>query len=225
MNVPGWGPVVIDLAGLDLSSPQVSLLADHDASLKGIVGHGRAVVRDGKLHVTGTLADATEASKQIIALAKTGFSFQASVGVSPSETQRIDSFQKIQCNGRTIKAPKSGVLLVKAGLLREVSIVVIGADPGTAVSISASLKKESCSMTEDTATLTAEEIRAQATAESERIEMIHTVCNGEHPQIVATAIRDGWDRNRVELEVVRANRAEPQPFRSSPVCPRRDRPQ
>ena len=85
MNVPGWGTVVIDLAGLDLSSPQVSLLADHDASLKGIVGHGQAVVRDGKLLVMGTLADATDAAKQIIALAKTGFAFQASVGVSPIE--------------------------------------------------------------------------------------------------------------------------------------------
>ncbi|MCA8999191.1 MAG: hypothetical protein KDA80_19480, partial [Planctomycetaceae bacterium] len=72
MNVPGWGTVVIDLAGLDLTSPQVSLLADHDASLKGIVGHGQAVVRDGKLLVMGTLADATESAMQIIALAKRG---------------------------------------------------------------------------------------------------------------------------------------------------------
>ena len=95
MSVPGWGPVVIDLAGLDLSNPHVGILSDHDASLKGIVGRGQAVVRDGKLLVMGTLADATEAAKQIIALAKTGFAFQASVGVSPTETKRIDSFQKM----------------------------------------------------------------------------------------------------------------------------------
>lgn len=47
MNVPGWGPIVIDLSGLDLSSPQVSLLADHDASLNGIVGHGDTVPHFG----------------------------------------------------------------------------------------------------------------------------------------------------------------------------------
>ena len=40
-NVPGCGTVVIDLDGLDLSSPQVSLLADYDASLKGIVATGK----------------------------------------------------------------------------------------------------------------------------------------------------------------------------------------
>ena len=66
MNVSGWGTVVIDLSGLDLSNPQVGILSDHDASLKGIVGHGQAVVRDGKLLVMGTLADATDAAKQII---------------------------------------------------------------------------------------------------------------------------------------------------------------
>jgi hypothetical protein len=72
MNVPGWGPLVIDLAGLDLSAPQVGILVDHDDSLNGIVGHGEAVVRDGKLLVAGTLAG-TDAARQIIALAKTGF--------------------------------------------------------------------------------------------------------------------------------------------------------
>lgn len=205
----------MSLAGLDLSSPQVSILADHDASLKGIVGHGEAVVRDGKLLVMGTIAPATDAARQIIALAKTGFAFQASVGVSPTETQHIDPSQKISCNGRIIKAPQSGCLLVKAGLLREVSIVVIGADPGTAVSISASLKKDAHSMAEDT--LTAEEIREQAVTESERIETIHAFCDGKHAQIEATAIREGWDRNRVELEVIRADRAEPLPVYGSPV--------
>jgi hypothetical protein len=89
MNVPGWGPVVIDLAGLDLSASQVGILADHDASLKGIVGHGEALVRDGKLIVSGTIAAATDAAQQIVALAKTGFAFQASVGVKPKDSERI----------------------------------------------------------------------------------------------------------------------------------------
>lgn len=72
MNVPGWGPIVIDLAGLDLSASQVRILADHDASLKGIVGHGQALVRDGNLIVSGTIAAATDAAQPIVALAKIG---------------------------------------------------------------------------------------------------------------------------------------------------------
>jgi hypothetical protein len=62
MSVPGWGPVAIDLAGLDAGAEQISLLADHDATLDGIVGHGRARVSDGKLLVHGTITGATEAA-------------------------------------------------------------------------------------------------------------------------------------------------------------------
>lgn len=62
--------------------------------------HGQAIARDGKRLVIGSLADATEVAKQIIALAKTEFAFQASVGVLPTKTKRVDSFQEIQ-SGRT----------------------------------------------------------------------------------------------------------------------------
>ena len=162
MHVPGWGHLVIDLSGLDLSSSQIGILSDHDSTLKGIVGHGQAEIRNGKLLVAGTIAEATDAARQIISLAKSGFQFQASVGVSPTKTERVESHQKVEVNGRLIKSDNNGFLLVRSGLLREVSIVAIGADPGTAVSISASLKKENQSMADDTATLTADEIRSQA---------------------------------------------------------------
>lgn len=205
MNVPGWGPLVIDLAGLDLSAQQVSILADHDASLKGVVGHGQGVIRDGKLLVSGLIASATDAARQIVELAKSGFSFQASVGVQPEKSDRIPAGQSFEANGQTFQAPEFGCLLIKSGLLREVSIVVLGADPGTHVSISASLK-ESQMPVETELALTAEEIREQAASETERIAMIRGVCAGQHPKIEATAIREGWDQNRVELEVLRANR-------------------
>ena len=64
MNVPGWGPLVIDLAGLDLSAAQIGILADHDASLKGIIGHGKASTRDGRLYVTGTISLANDAAQK-----------------------------------------------------------------------------------------------------------------------------------------------------------------
>ncbi len=55
MSVLRWSRLDIDLAGIDLSAPQISILADHDTTLKGIVGHGRTEVRSGKLIVSGTL--------------------------------------------------------------------------------------------------------------------------------------------------------------------------
>jgi hypothetical protein len=63
MVVPGWGPVVLDLAGIDASAEQVGILADHDATLKGIVGHGKAGVIDGRLLVQGTITPSTDAER------------------------------------------------------------------------------------------------------------------------------------------------------------------
>jgi hypothetical protein len=147
MTVPGWGPVAIDLTGLDAGAEQISLLADHDATLKGIVGHGRARVIDGKLLVHGTLTGATEAARQVAELARGGFKFQASVGVVPSDYERVRPNDTVQVNGRAITAGRSGFTLVKAGVLREVSIVAIGADANTSVAIAAQGKESTMNET------------------------------------------------------------------------------
>jgi hypothetical protein len=62
MNVPGWGDVAIRLDGLDASG-QVPLLADHDARVGGVVGHGEASVVEGRLIVAGVMSGAGEAAR------------------------------------------------------------------------------------------------------------------------------------------------------------------
>jgi len=49
-------------------------------------------------------------------------------------------------------------------------------------------------------------MRAQAAAESKRIAAVRGVCAGQHPDIEAKAIEEGWDATRTELEVLRASR-------------------
>ncbi|HED54349.1 MAG TPA: hypothetical protein ENJ00_09155, partial [Phycisphaerales bacterium] len=88
MAVGSWGPVAIDLDGLDASG-QIALLADHDARVSGVVGHGNAQVRDGKLLVEGVLSGAGDAARQIVEMSRGGFQFQASIGVVPVEHERI----------------------------------------------------------------------------------------------------------------------------------------
>ena len=57
-----------------------------------------------------------------------------------------------------------------------------------------------------TTTETVSRIRAQAAAEIERIDGIRRLCNGRHARIEAQAIRDGWDIQRTELQILRDNR-------------------
>jgi phage head maturation protease len=217
MVVPGWGPVVLDLAGIDASAEQVSILADHDATLKGIVGHGQAGVRDGKLVVNGTITPSTEAARQVIELAKGGFKFQASVGVAPSDYERVRAGETVQVNGRAIKAPGSGFTLVKAGVLREVSIVAIGADANTSVAIAAQRKESTMNEIE-----TADAIRTAAIAETERVNAIRAACAGRHGDIELQAIREGWNAQRTRLEVLRASRPQPMLTQGQPVAASKD---
>jgi hypothetical protein len=50
------------------------------------------------------------------------------------------------------------------------------------------------------------DMRAGAAAEAKRIAAVQKVCGDKHPDICAKAIEDGWDVNRTELEVMRAER-------------------
>ncbi len=136
MSTYGWDAVVIDLAGLK-AADQIPLLADHDSSLGGIVGFG-AVTNSGKqLIVEGQLSLANDTAKRIVTLAKDGLKLQASVGVRPIKTDWLAGGKSIQINGRSIKSDRD-FAVVKRGLLREVSIVALGADSKTKVSVAAS---------------------------------------------------------------------------------------
>lgn len=179
MNVPGWGPLAIDLAGLDAAG-QVRILADHDASIDGIVGHGRAEVANHQLVVTGAVAASGSTAQRVVQLAKDGFEFQASVGVEPSRVQQVKAGEKVQINGRTLVASGQGFTLVQAGKLREVSIVALGADERTAVAIAAS--RRAASPDED-------RIRKE---EWLRWSQIQATCSGD------------WGRSAAKVEVLKA---------------------
>lgn len=137
MVVPGWGPLALDLSGIDVSG-QIKLLVDHDSSLKGLVGHGAARAMGSKLFVEGSILVSQTAGKALIELSKEGIELQASVGVSVKESKYIQAGDKIQLNGATLKSDK-GFTLIKKGSLREVSLCLLGCDENTAVKIAASI--------------------------------------------------------------------------------------
>jgi len=60
------------------------------------------------------------------------------------------------------------------------------------------------------------DMRDRCAAEKERIHAISKVCAGEHPDIEAKAVREGWDVNRTELEVLRASRPKAPKIHGAP---------
>jgi hypothetical protein len=140
MVVGGYGPVAIDITGLDISRA-VPLLAEHQSDIAGLLGTGTATVVNGReLHVAGILSRANALTQTIIAMHKDGVQFSASIGVQPEATENVAEGKSIVVNKQTIKAGRGGLTLVRRGVLRETSIVAVAADADSAVAIAASAK-------------------------------------------------------------------------------------
>jgi len=240
MQILGWRwPVVIDLAGLTIPKQQLPIRFGHD--LFAGVGHTESIrVENGLLIAEGVISRDTEAAREIIASAKRGFPWQASVGVSVEEYEAIKENQKVSVNGQEFAGPLN---VVRKGVLGELSFVDLGADMATSVSVAASStleqggskmndpqkevknsqtvqaqadppKQDQPQAAAAQAVRQAPAVQAQQSAqpntdpaqEAERILAIRKVCAGQHPDIEAKAIEEGWSVRRTSLEVLRASR-------------------
>ena len=132
----GFGAVVIELGGLEIPST-LKLLADHRATIDGIVGQGSPKIVNGRLIVAGSISTANDAGRQVLQLNADGIDLAASVGIRTLTSLFIPAGETIEANGRTVTAPRGGMLHVTAGQLLETSIVAIGADTNSSVHIAA----------------------------------------------------------------------------------------
>ena len=252
-------PVVLDLSGLEIPSQARPIRLGHDPAAG--VGHTDSVrIEAGSLIATGVVSRDTDAAREVVASAKNGFPWQASVGTSVGDVEFVRDGQKATVNGRQFAGP---INIVRRATLGEISFVDAGADSATSVRIAAAHSPQSGDVsleernmgtdaeertdasgamnaaedgsaapdsgpptadsrlqapdrglqTADSGLQTAQDIRAQAVAETERITAIRRVCAGQFDEIQAMAIREGWDSTRCELEVLRAGRPKP------PVAP------
>lgn len=133
MNVEGWDhPVVIDLAGLQLSKVLVANL-DHDPTKR--VGNF-AVANDGKtLVASGTATAATPARDEVVNSAAAGYEWQSSLEVKPHEVESIKDGKSVEVNGQTLTGP---LYVTRKGTLKGFAFVSHGADDNTTASIAAS---------------------------------------------------------------------------------------
>jgi hypothetical protein len=206
MNVRWWGPVVIDLAGLE-ASDSVPLLYGHgDYSVETILGQSDSVDNDGKrLRIAGDIMGESRTTREVKALSKNGFKWQASVGVDPKQHSEVEAGADVEVNGQTLAGPFT---LIEKSKLNETSIVPLGADGSTSARIAAKQNgavapdKQEVNMKVDAngnpiegakteGQPTAEQIRAEAVAEQTRIGKVSEVAK-DHPEISAQAVKDGW---------------------------------
>lgn len=131
-------PVAIDLSGLTVAAASVPALKDHDPAQ--IVGHQSVEITAQRIKVKGEVSGVGPAAEEVTALSRNGFPWQMSVGVAPSRVEFVDRNEKVNVNGRSIEGP---AYVVRAGVLREVSFVAMGADSNTSGTVAASFNKGS----------------------------------------------------------------------------------
>jgi hypothetical protein len=225
MRIAGWKhPVIIDLAGLSIPAQSRPIRFGHDP-LAG-VGHTDSIrIEQGQLLASGVVSRDTAAAREVVTSSKNGFPWQASVGASVDEFEFVKEHQQVTVNGRQYSGPLN---VVRKSTLGEISFVDLGADGATSASVAAIANPEAGTeivndnepttdgnapatppatpAANGTAANPVQDIRAQAAAEVERIAAIRRICAGKNAALEARAIRDGWDAQRTELEVLRATR-------------------
>lgn len=133
MRVSGYRlPVVVDIAGIERLGDAIPILRDHDP--KRAIGHGQAFAAANRLRVAGVLSfDNADAMEVAGSFAK-GFPWQASIGLMPSRVEQVRDGDLGFANGQNRKGP---IFIVRAGKLREVSILALGADDSTSARVAA----------------------------------------------------------------------------------------
>lgn len=240
-----WSPyeMVIDLSGMSFA-PQIPLMDSHNDRLLDRLGVVKAKVVDNKLEISGEFTNTSDYAKNIIEQGKKA-KWQLSIGANIEQSVILEEGQKRAVNGKTFTGP---IRIITKSLLREVSVVAIGADRNTEMSIAASFSlfdsknlegvttmpeditlngaptaPQEQTQTQPTAPTAPETkveaqapkvdedaIRAAATeAERARVVEIEAICGEDAKDLVATAVKEGWDANKTRqavLDKIRANR-------------------
>ena len=132
MNLPCWKhPVIIDLAGMEIPDT-VPLLTNHENKTDARVGMISASVRNNTLEITGEIVSENDDAKNIVAQSKAGADWQLSIGADVKECELVQG--KREVNGQETEGP---FYHIKKSVLREVSIVAVGADAHTAMKVTA----------------------------------------------------------------------------------------
>ena len=144
MRLFGWSkPVVVDLSGMAVPE-SVPLLANHENHTLGRVGVVTAKADGGRLAIEGDIVAGGELAEAIVAQGKAGADWQLSIGAEVEAAELVQEGRR-KVNGVEHDAP---FYHVTKSTLREVSVVAVGADRSTHMTVTAQLQLKGNSIME-----------------------------------------------------------------------------
>jgi len=165
MRIEGYQfPVIIDLAGATWKKKKTPVIADHDPTRR--IGHTLAQrIDQNGIFAEGIVSSMSRVAKLITADLREGYPFEVSVGSDIDEVYFLEEESSAKINGKQFQGP---LIVAKRVTIRELSIVVLGADADTSATLAASRtlnKNEEPMSTDIQATrekLAAEELRVDS---------------------------------------------------------------
>ena len=144
MRIFGWSkPVVVDLSGMTIPD-SVPLLANHENHTLGRVGLVSAKAEGGHLAIAGEIVAGGELAEAIVSQGKAGADWQLSIGAEVEAAELVQEGKR-KVNGVEQEAP---FYHVTKSTLREVSVVAVGADRSTHMTVTAQLQLKGNSIME-----------------------------------------------------------------------------
>lgn len=130
-------PVVVDLRGAE-HRPGFSILVDHVASVGTTLGQVDEVTNDGReLLLAGAVTGAGSPEvDRVLAMADRGHQWEASIGaaIDDADCRIVKTGESVFVNGQQISGP---FILAERSLIRETTVLPMGADPTTSVNLAA----------------------------------------------------------------------------------------
>lgn len=127
--------LIIDVATLQVAKDKTPIFRDHLPSQ--VAGHGKVSIEGSEVKINGKISKKSIYGQEILDLSEDGFEWEMSLGIYGGDFEEIED--EVEVNGILMK---KGVIL-RNGMLREVSVVALGADKETNAEVfSAKEKKE-----------------------------------------------------------------------------------
>lgn len=130
LDVGYYRPVIIALDGLEIPET-IPLLADHENTVNSKIGEVTARIENGKVVFEGVITAESFTAQNIIQQHKNGSKWQVSIG---AKAIVMNCEEEGTVNGITFG---SETYVARKSILREISIIPVGADKDTSTSIEA----------------------------------------------------------------------------------------
>lgn len=201
-------PLVVDLAGMDTTTQPIAVMLGHQYDMDHAVGQASEVVNSGTDLTVSTevIGESPEVGKAV-SLARKGWQFQASIGADVGRIENIAAGESVEVNGRQFTGPIS---VVRASTLREVSLVLFGADANTSAAIAAEANDGGFPMADHANQTPDDAVKASAEAAA-RVAAENTPAPVQLPGVKATTGTDGAslvDADTIAAKVLERIKAE-----------------